>query len=49
MKTGTYVELDGIRYIFLGWTDSKMRWAVFADMHGNKHTRYFPNPKNQQP
>lgn len=39
-KCGEPILLDGLRYIFLGYSDSAMRWGWFADQHGNKHLRY---------
>ncbi len=40
MKTGEIVFLNGVEYLFLGYSDYKRKWGVFADKYGNKHTRY---------
>lgn len=40
MKTGEYIEFDGVVYLFLGYSDYKRKWGVLADQYGNKHTRY---------
>jgi hypothetical protein len=41
MKCGQYIQLNGIRYMFLGYSDYKRRWGVIADIHGNTHLSQF--------
>jgi hypothetical protein len=36
LKCGEYVKYGDFTYLFLGYIDSKFKWCVIADKHGNK-------------
>ena len=36
MKSGQYVRLNNLQYMFLGYIDYKKTRAIIADIHGNK-------------
>lgn len=39
-KSGTWIEIDGLRYMVLGYGKSgSLRYVVLADRHGNTHQR----------
>lgn len=41
MKSGTYVQLQGLYYMFLGYTDYKRKYGLLADRWGNTHIHKF--------
>lgn len=43
MYCGQPVTILGVWYMFLGYTDSSHNRGVFADAHGNRHTRIMNN------
>lgn len=40
MKSGQYIILYNVQYLFLGYVDYEMKWGVAVDRHGNKHIFY---------
>jgi hypothetical protein len=35
-KSGQFVSLNNMMYLFLGYSDYKKKYCVLADKHGNK-------------
>jgi len=40
MKTGEVINMHGQTYLFLGYSDYRKKWGVFADKYGNTHVKY---------